>query len=69
MLRALPVSLAVTIDLQAQFLAPASGDRPVDSVTEILRETGRMAFLRGLVIQEDTIAASFSATVRKAPAR
>jgi len=35
-------------------------------VVEILRETRRMLFLRGLIEQEGTIAAAFSGTVKKA---
>jgi hypothetical protein len=35
-------------------------------VVELLRETGRLAFLRGLIVQDDDIVASFEGTVRKA---
>jgi acyl-coenzyme A thioesterase PaaI-like protein len=34
-------------------------------VCEVLRETGRLVFLRGLVVQEDETVASFTGTVRK----
>lgn len=56
---------AVTLDLTSQFLSAAHVGRPVDAVVEVLRETGRLVFMRGLVEQDDTIAASFTATVRK----
>ena len=42
----------------------------IDAVVEVLRETGRLGFLRGLVVQaptdaSETLVASFSATIRK----
>ena len=55
----------VTIDSSTQFLAPVLVGRPVDTVVEILRETGRMLFLRGLIEQGDVRAAAFSGTIRK----
>ena len=38
-------------------------------MTEIVRETGRMVFLRGQVVQEDHVVASFSGIVRKLSSR
>jgi hypothetical protein len=35
----------------------------------VLRETGRLIFLRGLVVQDEDLVASFTGTVRKAPTR
>ncbi|MDE2596170.1 MAG: PaaI family thioesterase [Sphingomonadales bacterium] len=64
-LRQVPVSGSVTIDLQSQFIGPGDGSLPLDCVVELLRETGRMGFLRGLVVQEEALVASFTATVRK----
>ena len=60
-----PVSGSVTVDLQCQFIGPGDGSRPLDCVVEVLRETRRMGFLRGLVVQEDDLVASFTATMRK----
>lgn len=60
---------AVTLDLNQQFLSAGKFGTPVDAVVEVLRETGRLVFLRGLVEQDDAILASFSATVRKASKR
>ena len=57
---------AVTIDCTTQFMLPVALDKPIDVVVEILRETRRMLFLRGLIEQEGTIAAAFSGTVKKA---
>ena len=57
---------AVTLDLSAQFIGAGAIGQPLEARIELLRETGRMLFLRGLVVQDDlpTIA-SFSATLRK----
>ena len=61
---------AVTLDLSAQFIGGGVVGAPLEARIELLRETGRMLFLRGLVVQQDepTIA-SFTGTLRKmAPA-
>ncbi|MFZ5748985.1 MAG: PaaI family thioesterase [Pseudomonadota bacterium] len=65
----LHVGAAATVDLSAQFLAGASLDEPVEARIELLRETGRLLFLRGLVVQEAGAVASFSGTVRKPSTR
>jgi uncharacterized protein (TIGR00369 family) len=57
---------AVTLDLAAHFLAPARLRIPLDASVELLRETKRLAFMRGLVEQEGTAVASWSGTLRKA---
>lgn len=57
---------AVTLDLATQFIGGAALDRPVEARVELLRETGRLLFLRGLIAQDGTpTIASFSATLRK----
>ncbi len=56
---------SVTLDLSAQFLEPAQLGVPLDATVELLRESKRMAVMRGLVEQEDTIVASWSGTLRK----
>jgi acyl-coenzyme A thioesterase PaaI-like protein len=56
---------AVTLDLSAKFLSPRPIGLPLDTGVELLRETGRLAFLRGLAEQEGEIIASWSATLRK----
>lgn len=55
-----------TIDLSTQFVAPADLVRPLDLILEVVRETGRMRFLRGIVEQGGDMIASFIGTVRKA---
>ena len=57
---------AVTLDLSAQFIGAGRVGQPLEARVELLRETGRMLFLRGLIVQADepTIA-SFTGTLRK----
>ncbi len=59
------VAFAVTLDCQVQFIAPGELGRPLDAEVELLRETGRLAFLRGKVLQEEIVVAAFSGTLRK----
>ncbi len=60
---------SVTLDLTSQFVSGAQIGSPLDAVVELLDETGRMAFLRGLIEQEGRTVASYSATLRKFPRR
>jgi len=61
---------SVTVELSTQFVGGANPALPLDAVTEIIRETGKMLFLRGQCTQpredggEDVIAA-YSGIVRK----
>lgn len=56
---------AVTLNLDTQFIGAGRIGEPLDAVVELLRETGRLLFLRGLVVQGDHRVAAFSATIRK----
>lgn len=56
---------AVTLDLNTQFIGGGDTERPLDAVVEVLRETRRLVFLRGLVMQDDHKVAAFSGTIRK----
>lgn len=56
---------AVTLDLSTQFMAAGRIDEPLDAEVELLRETRRLLFLRGLVVQGDNRVAAFSGTIRK----
>lgn len=66
----LTAGAAVTLDLSTQFIGGGAIGRPIEAQVELLRETGRMLFVRGLVVQplgdgtEEKIAA-FSGTLRK----
>jgi acyl-coenzyme A thioesterase PaaI-like protein len=65
----LNAGFSVTLDLGTQFIGGGRIDEPLDAVVEQVRETGRLIFLRGMVVQGDNdehIVASFSGTIRKA---
>jgi acyl-coenzyme A thioesterase PaaI-like protein len=55
----------VTLGLDCQFLAPGSMDRELDIDIELLRATGRLFFLRGLIAQQGKPLFAFSATARR----
>ncbi|MBR0552668.1 PaaI family thioesterase [Stakelama marina] len=64
----LTAGTAVTLDLSVQFIGGARIGEDIEARVELLRETGRLLFLRGLIVQGEDgedIAASFSGTVRK----
>ncbi len=56
---------SVTVELSTQFIGAGDPGNPLDAVTEIVRETGRMLFLRGQCVQGDEVIASYSGIVRK----
>jgi uncharacterized protein (TIGR00369 family) len=56
---------SVTLDLSAQFLSAAKLGLPLDCSVELLRESKRMAVMRGLVEQEGEAVAAWSGTLRK----
>jgi uncharacterized protein (TIGR00369 family) len=58
------IAFSVTLDLSAQFLSPGRIGRPLDCTVELLRETRRLAFMRGLVVQEEETVAAWSGTLR-----
>lgn len=60
------VAMAVTLDCSVQFLDAGELGEPLDAEVELLRETGRIVFLRGRLLQGERLVASFSASLRKA---
>lgn len=57
---------AVTLDLSAQFIGGGQIGEPLEARIELLRETGRMLFLRGLIVQDGVpTIASLTGTLRK----
>jgi acyl-coenzyme A thioesterase PaaI-like protein len=56
---------SVTLELSTQFIGGGDPARPLDAVTEIMRETGKLVFVRGEVVQEDNCVAAYSGIVRK----
>lgn len=65
MLGVIEAGTAVTLDLSVQFIGAGRGGEPLDAVTELLRETRRLVFLRGIVEQQGDMIAAFSGTIRK----
>jgi acyl-coenzyme A thioesterase PaaI-like protein len=63
--RGVPAAKSVTLGIDTQFIGSGDASRPLDAVVEVLRETRRLAFLRGLVVQDEDVVAAFSATIRK----
>ena len=56
---------AVTLDLSTRFLARGRIGVPLDAEVELLRETKRLVFLAGKLVQEGGLVASFSGALRK----
>jgi acyl-coenzyme A thioesterase PaaI-like protein len=56
---------SVTLDLSCQFIGSGKVGQPLDMVGEVMRETGRLVFLRGTVEQEHGLIASYLGTIRK----
>jgi acyl-coenzyme A thioesterase PaaI-like protein len=56
---------AVTLDLNCQFIGAGRIGQPLDMVGEVMKETGRLVFLRGTVEQEHGLIGSFLGTLRK----
>jgi acyl-coenzyme A thioesterase PaaI-like protein len=56
---------SVTLDISAQFLAGARLGVALDCTVELLRESQRMAVMRGLVEQDGERVAAWSGTLRK----
>ena len=66
MLGIVEAGTAVTLDLSVQFIGAGKPGTPCDAVTEVLKETRRLVFLRGVVEQgEGNLIAAFSGTIRK----
>ncbi len=57
--------MAVTLELSTQFIGAGTIGKPLDSLVEIMRETGRLIFMRGEVLQGQQRVAAFSGLVRK----
>ena len=56
---------AVTLDLSTRFLSRGRIGVPLDAEVELLRETKRLVFLAGKLVQEGELVASFSGALRK----
>ena len=56
---------AVTLSCATDFLTAGRFGEPIEARGEILKETGRMVFVRGLVTQAGENVCSFTGTMRK----
>ncbi|MET1754794.1 PaaI family thioesterase [Novosphingobium sp. RD2P27] len=56
---------SVTLDLNCQFVGSGVVGQPLDLIGEVMKETGRLVFLRGTVEQEHGLVASYMGTIRK----
>ena len=65
MLRGGDAARAVTLEAHTQFIGAGELEVPHDAIIEILKETRRLAFMRGTVVQGDNLIAAFSGTIRK----
>ena len=65
--RQLEKGAAVTLSCATDFLSAGIVGQPIEASGEILKETGKMLFVRGLVTQGGVIVASFTGTMRKVP--
>jgi uncharacterized protein (TIGR00369 family) len=65
--RQLDNSAAVTLSCATDFLSAGIVGKPIEASGEILKETGKMLFVRGLVTQDGANVASFTGTMRKVP--
>lgn len=60
---------SVTLDLSTQFIGAGIVGKPLDAVSEVLRETRRLVFIRGIIEQDGHLVAAYNGTVRKPSAR
>lgn len=58
---------AVTVDLSMQYCGAGKIGPHLRAEVELLRETGRLMFLRMTIYQDESLIAASTATVRKAP--
>jgi acyl-coenzyme A thioesterase PaaI-like protein len=59
------LAASVTVELSVQFIGVGSMEEPLDGLVSILRETGRMLFCQGRIVQGDNRVAGFSGIIRK----
>jgi len=59
------VMWAVTLDCNVRFLSPGRIGVPLDAEVELLRETRRLVFFAGKVVQEGELVAAFTGALRK----
>ena len=63
--RSVAFGRVVTIDMTLQYVAGGTVGLPLLADIELIHETGRMGFTRGVLKQEGRVLTSFTATLRK----
>lgn len=58
---------SVTLDLSTQFVGSGRLGEPLDVISEVMKETRRLIFVRGMVEQGDNLIANYMGTLRKPP--
>ncbi|TMM50018.1 PaaI family thioesterase [Qipengyuania marisflavi] len=56
---------SVTLELSTQFVGAGDPSQPLDAISEIVRETGSLVFIRGTVEQDEHRVAAYSGIVKK----
>ncbi len=56
---------SATVELNTHFVGAGDPEKPLDCLVEIVKETGKLIFCRGTVVQDEDIVASFSGILRK----
>ena len=69
LLRETDMSGAITLEVNTHFTGAGDPARPLDALVEIMRETGKLIFCRGSVVQDNNVIAAFSAILRKVTPR
>ncbi len=59
------VAGSVTLDLTTQFVGRGRIGQPLDVVSEVMKETGRLIFIRGTAVQDENLIATYMGTLRK----
>ena len=57
---------SVPLDLNTHFIGAGKVGEPLEAKVELLRETKRLLFMRGLLVQDAGVVCEFSGTIRKA---
>ena len=55
----------VTVDFSMQYLAGGRADTPLEADIRVMRETGRLAFIRGELSQAGEVIMTYAAVLRK----
>jgi uncharacterized protein (TIGR00369 family) len=66
---ALDGQLSVTVTLNSEFIAPGGPDAPVEATGRVVRATRSLAFVQGLLVQNEQPILTFSLVLKKVDPR